>query len=387
MNPALERATALQDTMVAWRQYLHAHPEIAFEEVETAKFVADQLISFGLEVHTGLAKTGVVGVLSRGDGGSIALRADMDALEMVELNTFAHVSQNPGKMHACGHDGHMAMLLGAAKILSESDDFKGRVVFIFQPAEEIEGGGEVMVREGLFEKFPVQEVYGLHNWPLKPAGVMAVGPGPTMAACDTFEIVVKGKGGHAAMPHLAIDPIVAAAQMITAVQSIASRWASPLEPCVVSITQVQGGDTFNVIPDEVVMRGTTRWLNPELGAEIESVLRKKVVGVGETFGCEVDFSYQSRYPATINSPDQSRFSADVMAGLIGEENVDRSPVPSMGAEDFSFMLQKKPGSYAWLGTGTDSACPKLHNPCYDFNDDVLSLGAAYWVSLVESRLG
>ena len=382
----LDRATALHDSMVQWRHQLHANPEIAFKEFDTAKFVADQLKSFGIEVHTGLATTGVVGVLSRGEGDCIALRADMDALEITEQNTFAHVSKNPGKMHACGHDGHTAMLLGAAKILAESGTFKGTVVFIFQPAEEIEGGAEVMVREGLFEKFPIHEIYGLHNWPSMPAGHMAVGPGPMMAACDTFDIVVKGRGGHAAMPHLAVDPILAAAHIVTAVQSVASRWASPQDPCVVSITQIHGGDTYNVIPDEILMSGTTRWFNPKVGREIEQALRKIIEGVGQSMGCEVQLVYDVRYPPTINTPIEAGVSADVMATLVGEGKVNRTPIPSMGAEDFAFMLGKRPGSYGWLGTGKSEDCPKLHNPCFDFNDDLLSLGAAYWVSLIEYRL-
>ncbi|PCI40154.1 MAG: peptidase M20 [Rhodospirillaceae bacterium] len=382
----LDRAKTLQDTMTQWRHQLHANPEIAFQEFDTAKFVADQLKSFGIEVQLGLATTGVVGVLSKGEGDCIALRADMDALEITEQNTFAHASKNPGKMHACGHDGHTAMLLGAAKILAESGTFRGTVVFIFQPAEEIEGGAEVMVREGLFEKFPIQEIYGLHNWPSMPAGQMAVGPGAMMAACDTFDIVVKGRGGHAAMPHLVVDPILASAHIVTAVQSLVSRWVSPHDSCVVSITKIQGGDTYNVIPDEVVLKGTARWFSPELGCEIEQALRKIIEGVGKSMGCDIQLIYDARYPPTINTPIEAQVSADVMASLVGETNVNRNPIPSMGAEDFAFMLGKRPGCYGWLGAGQSEDCPKLHNPHYDFNDDLLSLGAAYWVALSEHRL-
>jgi len=384
---AQKRASALLETMVGWRQAIHANPETAFLEFDTAKLVAEQLRSFGIEVHTGLATTGVVGVLSRGEGDSIALRADMDALNLTERNTFAHASKNPGKMHACGHDGHTAMLLGAAKILAESDAFCGTVVFVFQPAEENEGGAEVMVREGLFETFPVSEIYGLHNWPSLAAGHMAVGSGTMMAACETLRIVVKGKGGHAAMPHLATDPVLAAAQIVNGLQSIASRWASPLDACVVSITQIHGGDTWNVIPSEVVMCGTVRWLNPGLKTALEEALHKIIVGVGDSFGCEVELSFDGYYPPTVNTPRLAKMCADVMATLVGEDKVNRVPVPSMGSEDFSFMLQEKPGSYAWLGTATHPDDPKLHNPNYDFNDEMLPMGAAYWVALVERRLG
>lgn len=383
---ALDLANALTSQMTDWRHRLHANPETAFEEFETSDFVAEQLQTFGIEVHRGLAGTGLVGVLENGPGRMIGLRADMDALDIQERNAVPYCSKNEGKMHACGHDGHTAMLLGAAKILAETRSFTGTIVFIFQPAEENEGGAGVMVEQGLFDKFPVEEVYGMHNWPSMPAGHMAAGPGPMMAAFDTFEMMVNGQGTHAAMPHLGVDPVVAAAQIITALQTIPSRWADPQDACVVTVTQIHGGDTWNVIPDQVILRGTTRWFNPDLGAKLESTLCSVAEGIGKSLGCTVEVAYQARYPATINTPDTAKICGDVMAELIGEAKVVRDPVPSMGAEDFSFMLQQKPGSYVWLGTGTSPDCPKLHNSHFDFNDEQLALGAAYWVRLSETIL-
>lgn len=384
---ALDLSNDIKKQMTEWRRSLHAHPETAFEEFMTADFVAKQLENFGIEINRGMATTGVVGVLQSGNGDTIGLRADMDALHVQELNNFSHCSKIEGKMHACGHDGHTAMLLGAAKILSETKNFSGTVVFIFQPAEENEGGAGVMIDDGLFKQFPVKEIYGLHNWPSIPAGTMAVGPGPMMAAFDTFEIIVSGRGAHAAMPHLGVDPIVASAQIVTALQTIASRETDPQNACVVTVTQIHGGDTWNVIPDAVVLRGTTRWFNPEIGSRLEGRIREIAGGIGKAMGCKVETKYQTRYPATINTPETASFCADVMAGIIGEDNVDRNPTPSMGAEDFAFMLKQRPGSYAWLGTGTSPDCPKLHNAHFDFNDDMLALGSAYWVSLIERRLG
>ena len=278
------------------------------------------------------------------------------------------------------------MLLGAAKALSEARNFTGTVVFIFQPAEENEGGAHVMIEQGLFERFPVEEVYGLHNWPSMDEGVMAVGPGPMMAAYDTFEIVVQGRGTHAAMPHLGADPIVAAASVVNALQAVPSRWADPQDACVVSVTQIHGGDTWNAISDQVMLRGTTRWFNPRLGASLKDQLRGAVASAAKAHGCEATLKYHKRYPATINAADCAKQAADVMAGLVGETNVVRDPKPSMGAEDFAFMLQHKPGCYAWLGTGQSVDCPKLHNPHFDFNDEQISLGAAYWIALAEELL-
>ncbi len=377
---------ALGEEMARWRQKIHANPETAFTEFETAGFVASQLQSFGIEVHQGLATTGIVGVLENGDGPMIGLRADMDALHIHEQTNLPYGSKNEGKMHACGHDGHTAMLLGAARILAETKHFSGTIIFIFQPAEENEGGAEVMIKDGLFERFPVEQVYGLHNWPALEEGRMAVGPGPMMAANETFEINIAGTGAHAAMPHLGTDPVIAAAQLITALQTLVSRRTDPQAAAVITVTQIHGGDTWNVIPDHVDLRGTLRWFNPEIGAALKASLEELCTGLVKSLGCEAQLSFVHAYPATINTPDTANICADVMAELIGEDFVDRDPVPSMGAEDFSFMLQQKPGSYAWLGTGTAPDCPKLHNPHYDFNDRQLPLGAAYWVQLAQTLL-
>ncbi len=382
----LQLSNALGEEMSRWRQRIHANPETAFTEFDTADFVADQLQSFGIEVHRGLATTGIVGVLENGEGPVIGLRADMDALHIHELTNLPYCSKNEGKMHACGHDGHTAMLLGAAKILAETKYFSGTIIFIFQPAEENEGGADKMIKDGLFERFPVEQVYGLHNWPSLKEGDMAVGPGPMMAANETFELTISGKGAHAAMPHLGTDPVVAAAHIITALQTIVSRRTDPQDAGVITVTQIHGGDTWNVIPDHVDLRGTIRWFNPDVGEALKASIDELCEGLATSFGCNAQLSFVHSYPATINTPETAAICADVMAQLIGEDHVDRDPVPSMGAEDFSFMLQERPGSYVWLGTGTDPDCPKLHNPHYDFNDKQLPLGAAYWVQLVQTLL-
>ncbi len=388
MKPSitLEMCKALLPQMTDWRRKIHANPETAFKEYDTSDFVAAQLEDFGIKVHRGLAETGVVGVLENGEGPMVGLRADMDALHMQEKTTLAYRSKNEGCMHACGHDGHTAMLLGAAKILAQNKSFSGTIVFIFQPAEENEGGARVMVEQGLFNRFPVEQVYGLHNWPSLQEGHMAVGPGPMMAANETFEIIVTGQGAHAAMPHMGRDPVVAAAHLITALQTITSRRTDPQQAGVVTVTQIHGGDAWNVIPNEVVLKGTLRWFDPQLGEAMKRSIKQVCKGMASSLDCAAQISFVDSYPATINTPETASICADVMAELIGEERVERNPVPSMGAEDFSYMLQEKPGSYVWLGTGVDPDCPKLHNPYYDFNDRQLSLGAAYWVHLAQTLL-
>ena len=382
----LERLQSMHNEMLAWRHELHAHPETAFEETRTAAFVAQKLESFGLKVHRGLARTGVVGTLSSGSGArAIGLRADMDALHIVEQNSFAHRSQHEGKMHACGHDGHTTMLLGAAKYLSETRNFDGTVHFIFQPAEENEGGGREMVEQGLFAKFPCESVYGMHNWPGMPVGQFGVRAGPTMASFDIFEIELRGRGSHAALPHTGIDPIVAAAALVQALQTISSRNVDPIESAVVSVTQIHAGDTWNVIPDAAVLRGTTRAFKPEVQDLIERRVREICAGVAASHGAAFKLRYERRYPPLINAAAETEACAAVMRALVGAENVVPVP-PVMGSEDFAFMLQAKAGCYAFVGNGPGEGGCMLHNPHYDFNDQILPLGANYWSNLVEHLL-
>jgi amidohydrolase len=373
--------------MKAWRHHLHAHPETAFEETATSAFVAERLRALGLDVHTGLARTGVVGVLRIGSsGGAIGLRADLDALHIHERTDAPYASRHEGRMHACGHDGHTSMLLGAAAALVRKKSFDGTVVFIFQPAEENEGGGRVMVEEGLFERFPVRAVYGMHNWPRLPAGTIATREGPLMAAYDIFEIKVTGKGAHAAMPYQGKDPMLFAAHAINALQTIVARNLHPLDAGVVSITQVHGGDTWNVIPEEVVLRGTVRTFKRDVQDLIEGRLRAIVAGAAAMFDMRATVRYERRYPATVNSAPEVRHALAAAGAVVGPERVIADPVPEMGSEDFAFMLQAKPGCYVWLGAGAGDATPGLHNPAYDFNDDVLAIGASYWVKLAEQQL-
>ena len=386
--PIVNRIADFHADLATWRHEIHAHPETAFEEKRTSDFVAARLQEFGIEVHRGLAGTGVVGTLkgSRPGNRAIALRADMDALHIHERNGHDYVSQNPGKMHACGHDGHTTMLLGAARYLAETRNFTGTVHFVFQPAEENEGGGRVMVADGLFDKFPVEAVYGMHNWPGMPVGTFAMRAGPMMASFDIFEITVKGKGTHAALPHLGHDPMIAAAHIVTGLQTLVSRNTHPLESAVVSVTQIHGGDTWNVIPDSVVLRGTTRSFNPAVRDQIEPAIRRIADGACRACGAQMELSYERRYPALINASAETEIAAATAASLVGEGNVRRDLLPSMAAEDFACFLEQKPGAYIWIGNGTAEAGGILHNPHYDFNDEILPLGASYWVRLAEAAL-
>jgi len=386
--PIINRIAEYQSDMTAWRHHIHAHPETAFEEHATSDFVAKTLESFGIEVHRGLAGTGVIGTIegAKGNGRAIGLRADMDALHVEEKNGFPHRSRNAGRMHACGHDGHTAMLLGAARYLAETRNFAGTVHVIFQPAEENEGGARVMLEEGLFEKFPVEAVYGMHNWPGQALGTIAVRPGPMMAAFDIFELTISGRGAHGAMPHRGVDPVIAAAQIVTALQTIASRNTDPIDAVVVSVTQIHGGDTWNVIPDEVVLRGTCRAFRPEVHDTIEPSIRRIAEGVCAALGARMKLRYERRYPPTVNSATETERAAMAAADVVGHDNVIRDPTPSMGSEDFAFMLQKKPGSYVWIGNGPAEGGCGLHNPHYDFNDEALPIGASYWVKLVEKTM-
>ena len=377
----------LQGEMQEWRRDIHAHPEIAFEEHRTAQIVADKLESFGIEVETGIAGTGVVGTLRKGMGNrSIGLRADLDALLINETNDFEYKSKNPGQMHACGHDGHTTMLLGAAKYLSEQGNFDGTVNFIFQPAEENEGGGRVMIEDGLFDKYPVESVYGMHNIPGMPVGSFAIKPGPIMAAFDIFNLKVIGRGGHAAMPQTTVDPIIVGTKIIDAFQAIISRSIDPQEPSVLSVTQFHGGDAYNVIPNQVEIKGCTRCFSPNVQKKLEDEMRQISESICKAYGADCEFHYEHRYPATINSEEEANLAGQVAQEIVGEERVNLSPKPGMGSEDFAYMLQEKPGSYIWIGNGDGEGSCMIHNPGYDFNDEILPIGATYWVKMAEEIL-
>lgn len=381
---------ALHPDMRRWRRQIHQHPETAFEETATAQLIAGQLQQAGIEVHQGLAETGIIGVLRRGSGtNGIALRADMDALYIQEQNRFEHASCHNGKMHACGHDGHCAMLLGAACYLAEYGRFDGTVYFIFQPAEECRAGAHQMIREGLFEQFPAQRVFGMHNIPDVPAGHFAVKTGPMMASFDCFEINLSGQATHAAMPHLGSDVLVAAAHLITQLQTIVSRRIDPAAAAVVSVTQVHGGNTWNALPDSAVIRGTFRSFKDTVREQLQHGIRHLAESVAQGFKLRAGIHFNPEnpgYPVTINSPDETASAIRAATAVAGERCVNTAPTPSMGAEDFAFMLQQKPGCYIWIGNGSSEGGCLLHNPRYDFNDEILPLGAAYWVKLVENEL-
>ena len=375
------------------RRDLHAHPELAFCETRTADVVARELSALGFETHRGLAQTGVVGVLRAGRSGrAIGLRADMDALPMNEANCFAHRSVFEGRMHACGHDGHTAMLLGAARLLAASRDFDGTVYLIFQPAEESSGGARVMIEEGLFERFPMEAIYGMHNWPGLPAGDFAVHAGPVMAGTDRFDIRILGVGGHAAMPHLVVDSIHAGAVLVQAVQSIVSRSLDPFDTAVVSVTRFHAGDAYNVLPDQAELAGTLRSFSEDVRQKALTRLAELCAGISATLGVKIDFSARAdSYPPTINTAGEAARCVQAAAAVVGREHVRTDVRPSMGAEDFACYLQHKPGAYIWIGNdptgGEPGSHAGLHNPTYDFNDDILPLGAAYWVELVRHILG
>lgn len=384
----IEGIAARAAELESWRRELHAHPELAFQEHRTADRIAGLLAGWGYDVDRGLGGTGVVGTLRAGEGGAIGLRADMDALPIVEAGDAPHRSTVPGRSHACGHDGHMAMLLGAARHLAEARPFRGTVRVIFQPAEENEGGGRAMVRDGLFDRLPVDAVYGLHNWPALPAGSFAVGPGSMMASFDVFEIVLEGQGCHGAMPHLGTDVIVAGASLVLALQTLVSRGTDPLDPAVLSVTQLNAGDTWNVIPERITVRGTTRSLSSAVQDHLEDGIARVAHGVAAAHGVRATVRSERRYPPTINTPAEAAHAAAAAASVFGAAAVDPAPRPSMGAEDFAFMLQQRPGAYAWIGAGPVEACGgHLHSPRFDFNDAILAAGASWWVRVVERVLG
>ena len=385
----LPNLQTLQPALTQIRHDLHAHPELAFGEQRTSDVVARELAGYGIEVHRGLAGTGVVGTLRAGSGSkSIGLRADMDALPIQEANTFEHRSRHDGKMHACGHDGHTAMLLGAARHLAETRAFDGTVYFIFQPAEEHNGGGRVMIEQGLFEKFPMDAVYGLHNWPGLDVGHFALMPGPMMASVDQFDIVVRGHGAHAAMPHLGVDPVLAGAAIVQSLQSLVSRGIEPVDAAVVSVTQFNAGDAYNVIPTEAVLRGTVRSFKAATRDAMEAGIRRISENTAAAYGATAEVKYERGYPSLVNWPEQTGIAARVLIGMVGEQRVHQKFPPTMGGEDFSYMLQAKPGCYVFMGNGQGAGIPgcMLHNPGYDFNDAALPVGASYWVRLVEHCL-
>ena len=376
-----------------WRQQLHAHPELGYEEEWTSNFVAEKLESFGLEIHRGLGKTGIIGVLkgldpTLGGGGNkaIGLRADMDALPMTEENNFSYKSKFEGRMHACGHDGHTAMLLGAAKLLSLKNDFNGTVYFIFQPAEEGGGGGLAMIDDGLFEQFPMDSVWGMHNWPGMNEGTVAIHKGSVMAAADKFEVTIIGNGGHAAMPQATNDPVLAVTAIVQALQQIVSRKQNPLDAVVVSVTQINAGSGFNIIPQKADFIGTIRTVNPDTRINVHKQFTEICNATALAYGCVAEVSVIKGYPVTVNDVQSSEKAIEVSSNLFGKDSVKTNMAPSMGAEDFAYMLEKIPGSYIWLGAGEGKSGCMLHNTKYDFNDNIIPLGISYWEQLVKSEL-
>lgn len=372
------------DKMRHWRRDFHAHPELAYKENRTCALVAKQLKSLGYEVHEGIAETGIVAVKHYGDGPSIALRADMDALPIVEANDLEYASGHAGVMHACGHDGHTAMLMGAAEILAGRDDLSGTLHLIFQPAEENEGGARAMVGAGIFDQFEIDSIYGLHNMPGIEVGKYYARTGSTSAAFDTFDINVIGKGGHGALPENTKDPIVAAGALVGALNTIVSRAVKPMDAAVVTVGQISGGETYNVIPDTVSLMGSCRSLTPETQALIERRIKEVCAGIASTYGVEIDCKYEQRYPPVVNSKKETEALVAALRAIAADENIVTDFEPVMGSEDFAFFLAEKPGCYFLIGNGFD--CGNLHSPTYNFNDDALSSGAKAWVAIASEML-
>ncbi|CAA6605078.1 Hippurate hydrolase [Rhodospirillaceae bacterium LM-1] len=380
LDPAI---ADLLPEMTAWRRDFHAHPETAYQERRTAGRVAELLTSFGCLVATGLAGTGVVGSLPGKGKRAVMLRADMDGLALDEApSERPHRSRHQGRMHGCGHDGHMAMLLGAAKCLSARKDLDATVHLLFQPAEENEAGARRLIEEGLFERFPADAVFGLHNWPGLPAGKMAVREGPMMAACDLLQITLHGKGAHAAMPHQGQDVVLCAAQIVAALQGLVAREIDPLDSAVISITQIEAGKTWNVMPEQALLRGTVRALRPQTRDFLERRIHEIVSALALAAGLHADIDYDRRYPATVNAKGPAELAARAAALVVGEDDLLVNLPPSMGAEDFAFLLAEKPGAYTWLGAGREGDAG-LHHPAYDFNDAVLPIGASWWLRIVD----
>ncbi|MEH6691904.1 MAG: M20 aminoacylase family protein [Pseudorhizobium pelagicum] len=384
--PVLNRAAEMQEEVAGWRRHLHEHPEILYDVHETAKFVADKLTSFGCDiVETGIGRTGVVAIIKgrQGDGPTVGFRADMDALPILETSGKQWASKTPGKAHSCGHDGHTAMLLGAAQYLAETRNFKGSVAVIFQPAEEGGAGALAMIEDGFIEKHSISQVYGMHNSPGLPLGEFAIRKGSVMAAADTFEIIVNGRGSHAAQPHLSVDPVLTAGHIVVALQSIVSRQTDPLKSLVVTVASIHGGDANNVIPDTVKMGGTVRTLLPETRDFAEKRLKEVVQATALAHGATAEVNYRRGYPVTFNHDSETDFAAAVAGKVAGPKAVDMTMAPHMGAEDFSYMLERRPGAFIFIGNGDTAS---LHNPAYDFNDEALPYGISYWVTLAETAL-
>ncbi|MQB45247.1 M20 aminoacylase family protein [Rhizobium sp. ICMP 5592] len=383
--PILNRAAELQDEVTEWRRHIHTNPELLYAVEKTAAFVAEKLKAFGIdEVVTGIGRTGVVGLIrGRGPGRTVGLRADMDALPLTEISGKPWASTTPGKMHACGHDGHTAMLLGAAKYLAETRNFSGNVAVIFQPAEEGGAGGDAMVKDGMMERFEIAEVYGMHNLPGLPVGQFAIRKGPIMAATDEFTVTIKGRGGHAALPHKTIDPIAIGAQIVTNLQLIASRSADPLKSVVVTVTKFNAGNAYNVIPDNAGFAGTVRTLDPAIRDLAERRFKQIVAGIAASHDAEVDIEFQRNYPVTFNHADETDYALAAARDIAGAGNVVPDIDPMMGGEDFSYMLNARPGAFIFVGNGDTAG---LHNAAYDFNDDAIAHGVSYWVRLAEQRL-
>ncbi|NTH13624.1 amidohydrolase [Agrobacterium rhizogenes] len=384
--PILNRAAELQDEVTEWRRHIHTNPELLYAVEKTAAFVAEKLKAFGVdEVVTGIGRTGVVGLIrGKGPGRTVGLRADMDALPLTEISGKPWASTTPGKMHACGHDGHTAMLLGAAKYLAETRNFSGNVAVIFQPAEEGGAGGDAMVKDGMMERFEIAEVYGMHNLPGLPVGQFAIRKGPIMAATDEFTVTIKGRGGHAALPHKTIDPIAIGAQIITNLQLIASRSADPLKSVVVTVTKFNAGNAYNVIPDNAGFAGTVRTLDPAIRDLAERRFKQIVAGIAASHDAEVDIEFQRNYPVTFNHADETDYALAAARDIAGVTNVVPDVDPMMGGEDFSYMLNARPGAFIFIGNGDTAG---LHNAAYDFTDEAIAHGVSYWVRLVEQRLG
>jgi hippurate hydrolase len=385
--PLIPEVLEFADDLTEIRRDIHAHPEIGFEEERTADMVAAKLKEYGCEVHRGLATTGVVGTIRKGNSlRAVGLRADMDCLPMQEANTFAHRSTHDGKMHACGHDGHTTMLLGAARHLARTKNFDGVVHFIFQPGEEGFGGGRVMVQEGLFDKFPCDAVFAMHNKPGIPVGEMATALGPLLAASDRFDIKVKGLGTHAAHPHSGNDPFIIGSQIVLALQTIPARNVDPIDSAVISVGFMRGGSAYNVIPDELHIGGTVRSFRGEVQDLLEKRMGEVARGIAAAHGTICEFNYRRGYPSTVNNADEAQFAADVAAEICGEGNVSTTIAPSLGGEDFSYMLQKVPGAMLWLGNGPGEGGCFLHNTHYDFNDSALPYGVSFFVRVAERFL-